>query len=460
MEKKTVLVVDDEKSARFLIESQLKQWSFDTLSACDGAEALRILERAPVDLIISDQKMPNMDGLALLKAVKERWENIPFIMLTAHGSIDKAVASIRSGAYDYIQKPYVADDLAATVKRALEYHRLNEENRRLRGQLRGLYSFQNIVTRSPLMMDALRLAERVAAAPNTTVLICGESGTGKEVLARAIHYAGDRLENSFVAVNCAAVPAPLLESELFGHVKGAFSGADRNREGKFALAQRGTLLMDEVGDMPLDIQVKILRVLQERVYESLGSDRPVPVDCRIIAATHKDIAEMVREGRFREDLFHRINVFPIFLPPLRERKEDIPLLAEHFLERLRSELGKHIPGISEGAMEVLVAHYWPGNIRELRNCLERAAIITDGEHIGPEHLTIVHEKGIAHPPGNGSPRSNAAETDFPSLMTIRDAEKIAIQRALAHTKGRKVKAASILQIDFKTLVRKMKEYGL
>jgi DNA-binding NtrC family response regulator len=385
----TILCVDDEKSSRYLLDFHLKKCGFNILLSNSGFEALELLKKNHVDLILSDQLMPEMDGIKLLKEVKSKYgDDIPFIMVTAYGSIENAVISIKEGAYDYIQKPYNADELIATIKRALDHYRLSEENRKLKGHLRGLYSFQNIVTKSPGMIKALKLAEKVAANPKTTIAIYGESGTGKEVLARAIHYGGERMENRFVAINCAGIPSALLESELFGYVKGAFTGADKDKEGKFDIAQKGTLLLDEIGDMPLDLQTKLLRVLDGHYYERLGSNKPVKADFRIITATHRNLSEMVKDGKFREDLYHRINIFPIALPSLKERREDIPLLVDYFLEQLRGEVGKPLPGLSQKAMDLFLSYNWPGNIRELKNCLERAAILSQNELIRPDHLTI------------------------------------------------------------------------
>lgn len=386
----TILAVDDDNKCRLLIELQLKKMGFNILQAGNGVEALEILGNNYVDLIISDQMMPKMDGITFLKEVKLKYGYIPFIMVTAYGSVEKAVMSIKEGAYDYIQKPYKDDELFAVIRRALDHYRLSNENRKLRGHLKEMYSFQNIVTKSPEMIKALKLCEKVAANPNTTVALYGESGTGKEILARAIHYGGERMENRFVAINCAGIPSALLESELFGYTKGAFTGADRDKEGKLDLAQNGTLLLDEIGDMPLDLQTKLLRVLEEHTYERLGSNKHIKSDFRVITATHRDIKEMVKNGKFREDLYHRINIFPITLPPLRERREDISLLVDYFLEQLRNELGKPLPGLSQKAMDIFLSYNWPGNIRELKNCLERAAILSQNELIRPEHLIIEH----------------------------------------------------------------------
>jgi len=384
----TILAVDDESIFRFLLETHLREAGFHPLTAANGVEALAIMDRQPVDLIISDLVMPELDGLGLLEQVQKRHPGIPIIVITAHGSVETAVEAMRRGGYDYLEKPYNPDDLRLTINRALEYHRVVRENEQIKGLLRERFTFQSIVTVNSTMKQLLELASRVSSARQTTVAIYGESGSGKEVLARAIHFAGNGLPAGFVAINCAAIPEHLMESELFGHARGAFTGADRDREGKFSLARRGTILLDEIGDMPLPLQAKLLRVLQERVFEKIGSNAPIPVECRIIVATNRNLAELVAAGRFREDLYHRINVFPLTIPSLSERKDDIPILCEHILEQLRQHLGKPLPGISQKAMEVMLSYRWPGNVRELRNCLERAAILTDGELIRPSHLGI------------------------------------------------------------------------
>lgn len=292
-DKTRILIVDDKESERFLLGSLTKGWGFIPLSATSGPEALDMLNSEAIDLILSDMVMPNMDGLQFLKEVRTGFGDIPFIMLTAHGSVNSAVAAIKEGASDYILKPVNPEELREVLRQALNYHRMSEENKKLKERLSALYSFRNIITRSPLMTEALKLAEKVASSPYTTVAIYGESGTGKEVLARAIHHAGEGMENRFVAVNCSAVPATLLESELFGHVKGAFTGADRDRDGKFAIAHGGTILLDEIGDMPLELQTKLLRVLEERVYEKLGSNQLIKTDCRVIAATHRNLEDWI-----------------------------------------------------------------------------------------------------------------------------------------------------------------------
>ncbi len=334
----------------------------------------------------------------MLVSVREKGFDMPFIIVAAHGSVETAVKAMKSGAFDYLNKDCSGDELALVIKRALEFGRLtieNSSNKKFKEYVVSRHLFQSIVTHSPAMSEALKAAEMVAASPLTTVAIYGESGVGKEVLARDIHFASGGLPSNFVAINCAAVPETLLESELFGHVKGAFTGADRDRDGKFALADGGTLLLDEIGDMPLSLQVKLLRVLEERVYYKIGSDRLLPVGFRVIAATHRDLETLVRQGKFREDLFHRLNVFPIVIPPLRERKEDILLFVKQFLPEFRQHQGKALPGISRKAMDVIMAYDWPGNIRELRNCLERAAILVNGELVRPEHLVIYKDHKAA-----------------------------------------------------------------
>ena len=389
MANETILVVDDRQNSRFLLDVQLKNWGFAPLLAASGAQALEILAGRPVDLIISDLVMPVMDGMQLLVAVRKLCTETPFILLTAYGSVDVAVEALKKGASDFLQKPFKHEDLLAVIRRKLARRQEAGQDGDQQLLTSGHYNFQHIVSTSPDMIRALQMAEQVTAYPQTTIALYGESGVGKEVLARAIHTGSGREEGRFVAVNCAGIPTTLLESELFGHVRGAFTGADRDRAGMFDLADQGTILLDEIGDMPLELQAKILRVIQERTYTPLGSNRQVKVDFRIIVATHHDLQQMVRRGRFRTDLYHRINTFPITIPPLRERKEEIPLLVSHFLLQLRSQLGKKLPGVSKRGMDFLLGYDWPGNIRELRNSLERAAILVDGELINPAHLAFL-----------------------------------------------------------------------
>jgi len=452
----TILAVDDQASFRFLLEQQLGNAGFTPIMAADVPEALAVIEQQPVDLILSDLVMPKIDGMAFLEQVRECHPEIPFIVLTAHGSITSAVEAMRRGAFDYVEKHCDPDELRFTLQRALDYQRLRSENDSIKLHLREKFSFQNIITTSARMREALELAARVAASPRTTVAIYGESGCGKEVLSRAIHFAGGGLPAGFVAVNCAAIPDTLLESELFGHVRGAFTGADHEREGKFSVARGGTILLDEIGDMPLALQAKLLRVLEERTFEKVGSNTPVAAECRVIVATNHNLEELVSAGSFRKDLFHRINVFPITIPPLRERREDIPFLTEHFLNHLRDHQGKKLPGISQKAMAELLAYDWPGNVRELRNCLERATIVTDSELIRPEHLSIF-QAGQAGPYADAAvpaPDSISYHLDFRAdEISLEAVTRQVLDITLERCSGNKSKAADLLKVNRKMFYR-------
>lgn len=391
-----ILVVDDKQSFRFIIKRYLDDAGYRTNGAASGAEALVQLEQGCFDLVLSDMVMPEMDGMTLLRQVRSRHPLLPFVLVTAHGTVDSAVAAMKEGADDYLLKPLNREELLVVVERLLEYARLRTNYDRVLDSEREKFSFQNITSTSRVMGKTLSAAKQVVASPRTTVTLQGESGVGKEVLARAIHVGTGQTMASFVAVNCAAIPETLLESELFGHAKGAFTGADREREGKCSRAQGGTLFLDEIGDMPLSLQPKLLRLLEERVYEKVGSDRPAIADFRIIVATHRNLEECCNQGTFRRDLYHRLNIFPITIPPLRERREDIPQLAEHFLNSFRKHLGNQLPGLSRAALDLMLTHNWPGNVRELRNLLEYACIVTNGSLIQPEHLRLQQEPQPFH----------------------------------------------------------------
>jgi DNA-binding NtrC family response regulator len=453
MSRKCILVVDDERIIREMLAHNLKSADYQVLLASSGKEALKIMRDQRVDVILSDQVMPEMDGMELLKKVKRRHSDLPFIVITAHARLEKAVEAIRAGAFDYVPKPVNPDELLVTIQRALEFKRLEGENVKLRGHLRDLYGFEGIIAKSRNMMDVLDLAAKVARSRNTSVALYGESGSGKEVLARAIHCAGESMQNRFVAINCAAVPEGLLESELFGHVKGAFTGAERDREGKFEQARGGTLLLDEIGDLSLDLQAKLLRVLETRTFEKLGSEKMQEADFRLIVATHRNLEERMREGRFREDLYHRVNVFPIRIPPLRERREEIPLLTEHFLEKLRESLGKPLPGISSEAVEKLREYSWPGNVRELKNCLERAAILTENELIRPEHLLLT-EVGAGGASEGSEGKAVFQETLDPEEVSLDAVVDRVLDQALRRFDGNKSKAAEYLKVNRKMFYRR------
>ncbi len=429
-----------------MVKEYLEDAGFVTACASGGLEALAILELSRIDLIISDLVMPEMDGVALLQEVRRRYPQLPFLLITAHGSVDTAVVAMKAGADDYLLKPLHREALILTAKRNLESARLRQSHDQMADYIKERFSFQNIKTVSATMGAVLAAARQVAASPRTTVALFGESGSGKEVLARAIHTASASPPASFVPVNCAAIPETLLESELFGHVKGAFTGADQEREGKCRRAQGGTLFLDEIGDMPLALQAKLLRVLEEKVFESVGSDVQQPADFRIIVATHRDLKERCHQGIFRTDLFYRLNVFPLIIPPLRQRKEDIPYLAEHFLETFRQHQGKSLPGLSKTALDYLLAHDWPGNVRELRNRLEYASIITNDELIQPHHLRL----GSASVEASTGAETIALRFEFtPEEFSYNQVIRHLLDWALQQSGNNKSAAARLLKISRK-----------
>ena len=440
-QKGSILIVDDAKTSLVLLQKHLQRQGYNVLCASNGKEALLLLEAHKVDLVISDLIMPEMDGIELMHAAKQHQPTLPFIICTASGSIEGAVAAVKEGALDYLEKPFHLKAIDLVLQRTFKITRLTNENVQLREHFSEGFSFHNIVTQSPAMHQTLKLAARVAQSPQTTISLTGESGVGKEVLAKAVHFKSGCLPNRFVAVNCASIPESLLESELFGHVRGAFTGAEREHEGKFSLAHGGTVLLDEIGDMPLSLQAKLLRVLEERTYEKVGSNVSEKANFRVIVATHRNLAEMVEQGKFRQDLFHRINVVPISIPPLRERKEDIPLLVDFFLNTLRKHLGKSLPGISKKALDVVVSYGWPSNVRELRNVLEYAAIMVSDELIRPEHLHIPALEARSSLPDNNTINFNVS-------LSVKDLSLEAITKkildiALQYSSGNKSKAAAL-----------------
>ena len=446
-----ILAVDDDPVSLQAISALLKKYGFEVSSASSGKQALERIGQNTYDLVITDLRMPDLDGIALLEETRRREISVPFIVVTACGSIESAVAAMRKGACDYLEKPYNPEMLQLTVQRAIDFHRAVSEHRQILSHFQQQYTFQNIIMVSPAMKETLEMAARVSVSPRTTVAIYGESGTGKEVLARAIHFASKGLPGNFSAVNCAAVPDALLESELFGHVRGAFTSADKERDGKFLRARGGTLFLDEIGDMPLLLQAKLLRVLEERTYEKVGSNTIINLECRVIIATHRNLENMVRQGTFREDLFHRINVIPLVIPPLRERPDDIPLLMDHFLALFQQHLGKQLPGISKMAVKRLTSYHWPGNIRELRNVMEYAAIMVSDELILPEHLRIAADEGTA-------PTATSADGTFhislpEAELSLEAITARALQIALERCAGNKSQAAELLKIDRKRFYR-------
>ncbi len=381
---------------REVIIMLLSDMKIKIYEAADGAEAIDIFENENIHLVITDLKLPKKNGMEVLNHVKESKSEVPVIIITAYGSIDNAVTAIREGAFDYVTKPFTEDRLRSCVKKALQISRLTYELKYLRQEIEGKYNFNNIVGNSSEMCEILRLAGDVSKT-DTTVLITGESGTGKELLSRATHINSPRSKGPFLPVNCAAIPSALLEAELFGYERGAFTGAQQRKKGKFELTSGGTLFLDEIGDMELDVQAKLLRVLESQEFERVGGDKTIQADVRIIAATNKDLEEMVSEKLFREDLYYRISVFPIRIPPLRERRDDIPLLSQYFVKELSETFGRKVPTLSDKVMEMLVNHHWRGNIRELKNVLERAMILAKGDSITRRHVVLneTHEKSVS-----------------------------------------------------------------
>ena len=447
-ERVRVLVVDDEEIVRESLQAWLSRDGYHAETARDGRSAIaRLGGPLPWSLLLVDLKMPGgPDGLAVLEESKKREPGAAVVVMTAYATVDTAVTAMKLGAYDYIAKPFEPEELSLVVNRIVDEQALRHENALLRRVVRKEYHFRDLESRSPAMQSVFELA-RTAARSNSTILVLGESGTGKELLARAIHTESPRARGPFVAVSCAALPETLLESEFFGYEKGAFTGAVSRRRGKFEAAHDGTLFLDEIGDVSAKLQMDLLRVLEERRFTRVGGTEPIQVDLRIIAATHRDLEQLVAAGQFRQDLYYRLNVIRVKLPPLRERCEDLPLLVESLLEQLGTELGRAVDGVSAEAMEMLLAHDWPGNVRELRNVLERGVVVAHGR--------ILQESDLALPPRE-SPAA-APEGELPSLEEV---ERRHVVRVLDHVRGNVSHAARILGIDRSTLYDKMRRFGL
>jgi len=456
MTKKRILIIEDEANMRHMLGVLLKRAGYEVKTVADGQEGLEALEGGGFHFILCDIKMPRMDGMAFLKSAADTVKDTPVIMISAYGTVDTAIEAMKLGAYDYISKPFKTDEVLLTLKKAEERERLKEENLRLQDRIRKIeqkYSFGNIVARSESMARVFDLVRSVADH-KTTVLITGESGTGKELIARAIHHNGNRSAGPMVCINCGGIPENLLESELFGYKRGAFTDATRDKIGHFEEADAGTIFLDEIGELPLSLQVKLLRVLQEEEITPLGGVGSKKIDVRVIAATSKDLSKEVGEQRFREDLFYRINVMTIHLPPLRERRGDIPLLIGYFIDIFNKKLKKNIEGLSSEAMPVLMGYSWPGNIRELENLIERAILLAKGRWITPAELpsSITSDHGIAS--------SADPEHTLSIKQASRRLEHNLIQKALELTSGNRSKAAKMLEISHKALLYKIKEYGL
>ncbi len=454
-EKKKILVVDDEENLRHMLQVMLKKLGYQADAAADGAQALEKAAAGGYSFILCDIRMPVMDGRAFLANCARTGIGATVIMMSAYGSVDDAIDCMKLGAYDYISKPFNSDEISLVLKKAEERERLKEENSKLREEVGRGCSFGNIVSRSDKMAEIFQVVRKLSGH-KTTVLILGESGTGKELIAKALHYNGARKDEPFVAVNCGAIPAQLLESELFGHVKGAFTDASHDKAGLFEQAHGGTLFLDEIAELPLPLQVKLLRVLQEEEIRRVGGATSKKVDVRVVSATSKDLSAEVAAGRFREDLYFRLNVFALSLPPLRERLEDVPLLVDHFLRKYGERMGA--PGVRPGseAMRALVLYSWPGNVRELENCIERCLVLCEGDVLDLSSLP----ETVRRCAGLGRRATDGNQDSFSIKKGAEAMERALIARALEQTSGNRTHAAKLLEISHRALLYKLKEYGL
>ncbi len=451
--KQRILIVEDEEKLRRVLSLHLESRGYEVDAVSSGEEGVRRLDG--VSLVLTDLRLPAMDGLAMLEAARRANAATPVVVMTAFGTVELAVEAMKRGASDFLPKPFSLDHLNAVLEKALEVRRLRAENLRLREELGQRYRFDNIVGSGPKMQEILAAVERVAPT-RTTVLLCGESGVGKDLIARAIHHHSTRATQPFVKINCTAIPENLMESELFGFERGAFTGAVTAKPGKFEQADGGTVFLDEIGDVPPAVQVKLLRVLQERELERLGSNKTRKIDVRVIAATNVDLRRALEEGNFREDLYYRLNVFPMTIPPLRERREDVPALAERFFSRFMRDAGLEVPGISPAAMEKLTSYHWPGNVRELENAIERSLIYVRGETIQPEDIRLdFAPQRSAALNGNGS-----GGGFLPEGVTLEEHERQLIREALRRAGGNKSQAARLLGLTRNALRYRLAQMGL
>ena len=452
----TILIVDDEKNYPPILAAVMEEEGFEALMANSGEEALAILKHSDVDLVLTDMKMPAMDGIELLENVKKKDPELPVIMMTAHGTVEKAVEAMQKGAYSYIMKPFDNSSLIIYVNKAVAMYRVIKENRRLRQTVESQYSFGNLIGKCKKMQDVFETIRKVAPA-SATVLIEGESGTGKDLVAKSIHFNSPRRDFPFVAVNCTALAETLLESELFGHERGAFTGAVSSKKGRFELADGGTLFLDEIGELSPSLQVKLLRVLQDKVFERVGGVRQVSVNFRLIAATNKQLKEEVKSGRFREDLYYRLNVVHIELPPLRQRQADLHLLVDHFIEKYANERGADMPvnGIEREVERLFFDYNWPGNVRELENVIERAMVLCPGDILKADDLPRDFRNSISD-----SRRLDGIPEDARLFETLMDIEKKMIVRALKITGNVQSDAAELLGIGKSGLNKKLKKHGI
>ncbi|HXA49302.1 MAG TPA: sigma-54 dependent transcriptional regulator [Candidatus Acidoferrum sp.] len=448
--KKRILVVEDEEKLRRVIELQLTVAGFDVDKAANAEDALKIVDRA--DMVLTDLKLPNMDGLEFLGLIRRQNSVVPVVMMTAFGSVETAVGAMKAGATDFLLKPFSLDHLMQVVHKALEMRALRDENRQLKQELGRRYEFDNIIGRSPAMQEIFTTIERVGPT-RATVLLTGESGVGKDLIARAIHFHSPRKDRPLVKINCTAIPENLMESELFGYEKGAFTGAQTSKPGKFEQADTGTVFLDEIGDVPAAIQVKLLRVLQEREFERLGSNTTRHIDVRLVAATNQDLRAALEQGTFREDLYYRLNVVPIDIPPLRERKQDIPFLANHFVKKLAVDTGSQVETITDAGMEKLLSYHWPGNVRELENIIERSLVMAAGKQLDAGDIKL-----------ESAPRPRPQGSDgapfLPAGLSLDEYEQEIIREALRRAEGNKSQAARLLGLTRNALRYRLTQMGL
>jgi DNA-binding NtrC family response regulator len=448
----SILIVEDEPKMLRLLELNLAEEGYTVRTAADAEAGLKLFREHRIDLVVTDLRLPGMNGLEFLEAVKRADSRVPVIVMTAYGTVETAVEAMKAGASDYILKPFSLEELRLLARKELDVRRLHEENRSLREALGRRYEFKNIIAHSPRMQEVLATVERVAPT-NSTVLLGGESGVGKDMIARAIHEHSRRASGPFIKINCTAIPENLLESELFGYEKGAFTGAVSAKPGKFELADKGTIFLDEIGDVPGSIQVKLLRVLQDREFERLGGTRTLKVDVRVVAATNQDLRAALEEGTFREDLYYRLNVVPINIPPLRERREDIPYLVDYFIERFARESGKPIRGITPAALKMLMEFHWPGNVREVENIIERGVALSAGD------MLDVHDVRLDLSPARGVPAFTGSVFP-PEGVTLEQFEDGIIQEALRRSNGNKSQAARMLGISRNALRYRLAKIGV
>ena len=452
MRPRTILVVDDDESLRRVTQVQLEQAGFDVDAVSSGNLALEFLERRPVDLVLTDRKMPGMSGTELLQEIQARHAETIVVLMTAYGTIETAVEAVKAGAYDYITKPINQEELLLLLDRALGHSALQQEVQHLRASLDKKFGFESIIGESGALMDVLDLAAR-AARSEATVLIRGDTGTGKELIAKAIHFNSPRSNGPFVAINCGAIPRDLLESELFGHVKGSFTGAMAHKKGKVESADGGTLFLDEIGDLPPDLQVKILRLIQSGGIEKIGSTKPMEVDVRIVAATHRDLEKMIEDGGFRDDLYYRLAVIPLELPPLRERREDIPILLRHLFANSREKHGRSDLQLPESLERYFTGHDWPGNVRELENVVERLIVLAKGDTVEYEDLPSQLRNEVL-------PEAAMTEDLPPDGVNLDQVERNLILRSLIKANWNQSQAARYLSLSRKTLIYRMEKYGI